>query len=129
MINELQKELDKDRAFINKVQDRIYCELEGFEESIPQHEWIEQITDIAEKYLMRFKAAENMRRKSASDKTKTNDTLQLFRKFVKSTELSARKHLKKQSDYGSYHGGINNTCRDMYAWIDQLERDLNDELE
>ncbi len=66
MATELQKELDKDQAFIDKVSERIYQD--GIEESIPEPEWILEMTDIADKYLMRFKAAENARRKSANKK-------------------------------------------------------------
>lgn len=68
MINELQKELDKDRAFINEVRERIYCDSDDWEDSIPEPEWIEQMTDIAEKYLRRFKAAENGRREALKSK-------------------------------------------------------------
>lgn len=64
METELQKELDKDQAFIEKVYNRIYTE--DLERSIPEPEWIEQMTDIADKYLMRFKTAENARRKAVN---------------------------------------------------------------
>lgn len=68
MIEELQKELDRDKAFIKEVQDRIYCESDDWEDSIPEPEWIIEMTDIAEKYLRRFKAAENGRREAVRSK-------------------------------------------------------------
>lgn len=64
MENELQEELNKDMAFIEKVSERIYQE--DWEDSIPEPEWIIEMTEIAEKYLMRFKLAENARRKATS---------------------------------------------------------------
>ena len=58
-----------------------------------------------------------------------NGTLENFRKTVEFAQSEARKHLKKQSDYGGYHGGVNNTCQDVLAWIAQLEKGRSNELE
>ena len=66
MNEELRNELNEDKAFIEKVEDRIYQE--DLEDSIPEPEWIVEMTEIASKYLMRFKAAENARRKVANRK-------------------------------------------------------------
>lgn len=69
-MSELQKELDKDQAFINEVHERIYCESDDWEDSIAEPEWIMGMTDLADKYLRRFKAAENGRRQVVQDKAK-----------------------------------------------------------
>lgn len=55
-----------------------------------------------------------------------SNTLQLFKDSVESTQCAAKKHLNKQSDYGSYHRGVNNTCEAVYPWITKLESEINE---
>lgn len=59
MNEELQKELDHDMEFIDKVHERIYSESD---DSFNDPEWIIDMTEIANRYLMRFKMAEIGRR-------------------------------------------------------------------
>lgn len=61
---ELQKELEKDMQFINEVHERIYCDSNDWEDSIAEPDWIIEMTEIANKYLIRFKIAETGRRKA-----------------------------------------------------------------
>lgn len=62
---ELNQEIARDKAFIEKVSDRIYSESDDWEDSIAETEWILDMTDIADKYLMRFNAARAISEKQA----------------------------------------------------------------
>jgi hypothetical protein len=56
-----------------------------------------------------------------------SDTLALFKRSIEATQAEAKKHLIKQSDYGGYHGGVNNTCKSALSWIEQLEKENTDD--
>ena len=56
-----------------------------------------------------------------------SDTLALFKQSIEATQAEAKKHLIKQSDYGGYHGGVNNTCKLALSWIEQLEKENTDD--
>ncbi|MEG0678934.1 MAG: hypothetical protein RR439_03725 [Carnobacterium sp.] len=56
-----------------------------------------------------------------------SDTLALFKRSIEATQAEAKKHLIKQSDYGGYHGGVNNTCKSALLWIEQLEKENTDD--
>lgn len=58
-MSELTKELEQDKAFIEKVSNKIYSDTDDIEESIPEPEWIGEMTDIAEKYITRFETSYN----------------------------------------------------------------------
>lgn len=57
MSREVFEELKQDEAFVEKVANRIYTESDDFEDSMPEPEWICEMTDIANKYIQRFKLA------------------------------------------------------------------------
>lgn len=59
--------------------------------------------------------------------TKEKNTLESFRKTVEIAQAEAKRHLNKQSDYGGYHGGVNNMCKDVLFWIAQLEKEQANE--
>lgn len=52
-------------------------------------------------------------------------TLGMFKESVKAMQSRARKNLNKQSDYGKYHGGVNNACNAVLRWIEQLETEVS----
>ncbi|MFS7490243.1 hypothetical protein AB6905_04470 [Carnobacterium maltaromaticum] len=56
-----------------------------------------------------------------------SNTLALFKNSVESTRAMAKKNLIKQSDYGGYHGGVNNTCKSALSWIERLEKENTDD--
>lgn len=62
-----------------------------------------------------------------ADNVKVRNTLRFFKASVESTQIAAKSHLVNQSDYGSYHGGVNNTCQDVLFWIAQLEKEQANE--
>lgn len=52
-----------------------------------------------------------------------SNTLALSKRSIKAIQVKAKKHLSKQSDYGGYHGGVNNMCKVALSWIEQLEKE------
>ena len=58
-MSELTKELEQDKAFIERVADRIYKDTDDLEETIPEPEWMDRMTEIAEKYITRFETSYN----------------------------------------------------------------------
>lgn len=63
-MSELFEEIKKDEVFVEKVADRIYSDSDNFEDSMPEPEWICEMTDIADKYIRRFKFATKNKRSS-----------------------------------------------------------------
>lgn len=58
-MSELKKELEQDKAFIEEVANRIYLDSDDIEESLPNPEWIDRMTEIADKYIRRFETSYN----------------------------------------------------------------------
>lgn len=58
------------------------------------------------------------------DNIKTRKTVSIseLKASMLAIQSIAKKHLNKQSDYGGYHGGVNNTCKSVLFWIEQLEK-------
>ena len=56
-----------------------------------------------------------------------SNALALFKRSIEATQAEAKKHLIKQSDYGGYHGGVNNTCKSALSWIERLEKENTDD--
>ena len=79
---ELNQEIARDMAFIEKVSERIYSENDDWEDSIAEPEWILDMTDIADKYLMRFNTAraisENQAKKISIDLETMKDVKELL---------------------------------------------------
>lgn len=53
-MDEVLKELESDKAFIEKVANRIWKDTDDWEETLPEPEWIDRMTNIAGTYLTRF---------------------------------------------------------------------------
>ncbi len=81
-MNELKKELEQEKAFVEKVADRIYSDTDDIEESMPEPEWIERMTDIADKYITRFEASYNFANNLADELLASNIQLNDNQKIV-----------------------------------------------
>lgn len=53
-MEEIIKELESDKAFVEKVGNRIWKDTDDWEETLPEPEWIDRMTSIADTYLNRF---------------------------------------------------------------------------
>lgn len=69
MSREVFEELKQDEAFVEKVANRIYIESDDFEDSMSETEWICEMTDIADKYIQRFKLAFKLANKVSNQPT------------------------------------------------------------
>lgn len=69
MNREVFEELKQDEAFVEKVANRIYIGSDDFEDSMPEPEWICEMTDIADKYIQRFKLAFKLANKVSNQPT------------------------------------------------------------
>lgn len=94
MMSELTKELEQDKAFIEKVSNKIYSDTDDIEESIPEPEWIGEMTDIAEKYITRFETSYNFANSLADELLASNIDLNDNQKIVLEWLKSNRNSLK-----------------------------------
>lgn len=94
MMSELTKELEQDKAFIEKVSNKIYSYTDDIEESIPEPEWIGEMTDIAEKYITRFETSYNFANSLADELLASNIDLNDNQKIVLEWLKSNRNSLK-----------------------------------
>lgn len=93
-MSELTKELEQDKAFIEKVSNKIYSDTDDIEESIPEPEWIGEMTDIAEKYITRFETFYNFANSIADELLASNIDLNDNQKIVLEWLKSNRNSLK-----------------------------------
>ncbi|QED60866.1 hypothetical protein FUT28_14490 [Enterococcus durans] len=93
-MSELTKELEQDKAFIEKVSNKIYSNTDDIEESIPEPEWIGEMTDIAEKYITRFETSYNFANSLADELLASNIDLNDNQKIVLEWLKSNRNSLK-----------------------------------
>ena len=93
-MSELTKELEQDKAFIEKVSNKIYSDTDDIEESIPEPEWIGEMTDIAEKYITRFETSYNFANSLADELLASNIDLNDNQKIVLEWLKSNRNSLK-----------------------------------
>lgn len=82
MSREVFEELKQDEAFVEKVANRIYTESDDFEDSMPEPEWICEMTDIANKYIQRFKLAFKLANKVSNQPT-LNENQQIVLEYLK----------------------------------------------
>lgn len=81
-MSELAKELEQDKAFIERVADRIYKDTDDWEETIPEPEWIDRMTWIAEKYITRFETSYNFANSLADELLASNIQFNANQKIV-----------------------------------------------
>lgn len=81
-MSELKKELEQDKAFIEEVANRIYLDTDDIEESMPEPEWIDRMTDIADKYITRFETSYNFANNLADELLASNIQLNDDQKIV-----------------------------------------------
>lgn len=93
-MSELTKELEQDKAFIEKVSNKIYSDTDDIEESIPEPKWIGEMTDIAEKYITRFETSYNFANSLADELLASNIDLNDNQKIVLEWLKSNRNSLK-----------------------------------
>ncbi|THE10183.1 hypothetical protein E1H99_10085 [Enterococcus hirae] len=93
-MSELTKELEQDKAFIEKVSNKIYSDTDDIEESIPEPKWIGEMTDIAEKYITRFETSYNFANSLADELLASNIYLNDNQKIVLEWLKSNRNSLK-----------------------------------
>lgn len=65
---ELEQELEHDKDFVEEVSNRIYSDTDDIDEYMPKPEWIDQMTDIADKYITRFELAQKLADKHLSSR-------------------------------------------------------------
>lgn len=83
-VSELKKEIESDKAFIEKVADRIYKDTDDWEETIPEPEWIDRMTEIADRYINRFELAQKIADKWIQCKTpQLNENQQIVLEWLK----------------------------------------------
>lgn len=83
-MSELKKEIESDKAFIEKVADRIYKDTDDWEETIPEPEWIDRMTEIADRYINRFELAQKIADKWIQCKTpQLNENQQIVLEWLK----------------------------------------------
>lgn len=81
-MSELKKELEQDKSFIEEVANRIYLDTDDIEESMPEPEWIDRMTDIADKYITRFETSYNFANNLADELLASNVHLNDNQKIV-----------------------------------------------
>lgn len=81
-MSELTKELEQDKAFIEKVANRIYSDTDDIERVMSEPEWIYKMTDIADKYITRFEASYNFANNLADELLASNIQLNDNQKVV-----------------------------------------------
>lgn len=81
-MSELTKELEQDKAFIEKVANRIYSDADDIEGVMSEPEWICKMTDIADKYITRFEASYNFANNLADELLASNIQLNDDQKVV-----------------------------------------------
>lgn len=81
---ELEQELEQDKAFVEEVANRIYLDADDIEESMAEPEWIDRMTDIADKYITRFELAQKLVDKHLSSKhLHLNDNQKIVLEWLK----------------------------------------------
>lgn len=53
-MDEVLKELESDKKFIEEVANQIWKDTDDWEDTLPDPEWIDRMTSIADTYLTRF---------------------------------------------------------------------------
>lgn len=81
-MSELKKELEQDKAFIEEVANKIYLDTDNIEESLPEPEWIDRMTEIADKYITRFETSYNFANNLADELLASNIQLNDNQKIV-----------------------------------------------
>ncbi|GKS56442.1 hypothetical protein [Enterococcus mundtii] len=81
-MSELTKELEQDKAFIEEVANRIYLDSDDIEDSLPDPEWIDRMTEIADKYITRFETSYNFANNLADELLASNIQLNDNQKIV-----------------------------------------------
>lgn len=77
-MSEFKKELEQDKDFVEEVSNRIYSDTDDIDEYMPEPEWIDRMTDIADKYITRFELAQKLVDKHLSSKhLQLNDNQQI----------------------------------------------------
>lgn len=88
-MSELTKELEQDKAFIEKVANRIYSDTDDIERVMSEPEWICKMTDIADKYITRFEASYNFANNIADEllasSIQLNDNQKIVLEWLKLT--------------------------------------------
>ncbi|MFS0952444.1 hypothetical protein ACFC3A_12570 [Enterococcus thailandicus] len=83
-MSELKKELEQDKDFVEEVSNRIYSDTDDIDEYMPEPEWIDRMTDIADKYITRFELAQKLVDKHLSSKhLQLNDNQQIVFEWLK----------------------------------------------
>lgn len=81
-MSELKKELEQDKAFIEEVANKIYLDTDNIEESLPEPEWIDRMTEITDKYITRFETSYNFANNLADELLASNIQLNDNQKIV-----------------------------------------------
>lgn len=77
-MSELENEIKSDKEFIEKVADRIYKDTDDWEETIAEPEWIDRMTEIADRYIERFEVTRKLADKWLQSKqVELNDNQQI----------------------------------------------------
>ncbi|MFW8619691.1 hypothetical protein [Enterococcus thailandicus] len=83
-MSELKKELEQDKDFVEEVSNRIYSDTDDLDEYMPEPEWIDRMTDIADKYITRFELAQKLVDKQLSSKhLQLNDNQKIVLEWLK----------------------------------------------
>lgn len=87
-MSELKKELEQDKDFVEEVSNRIYSDTDDIDEYMPEPEWIDRMTDIADKYITRFELAQKLVDKHLSSKhLQLNDNQQIVVEWLKKQRI------------------------------------------
>lgn len=79
-MSELENEIKNDKEFIEKVADRIYKDTDDWEEAIAEPEWIDRMTEIADRYIERFEVTRKLADKwlQSKQQPQLNDNQQKY---------------------------------------------------
>lgn len=87
-MSDLKKELEQDKAFVEEVSNRIYSDADDIDEYMPEPEWIDRMTDIADKYITRFELAQKLAGKHLRSKhLQLNDNQQIVFEWLKEQRI------------------------------------------
>nr|DAH74229.1 MAG TPA: hypothetical protein [Caudoviricetes sp.] len=96
-MHEVFEELKTDKKFIEMVMERIYDEDSDVLDTLSEPEWFSQMTDIAEKYLMRFEGLAKYKRKKDLEKAELKSIANKMNGYVK-TVGSHNQHIQNLAD-------------------------------
>ena len=125
-MSELKKELEQDKDFVEEVSNRIYSDTDDIDEYMPEPEWIDRMTDIADKYITRFELAQKLVDKHLSSKhLQLDDSQKIVLEWLKK---QYHERISWPFPFSILKNAINDMPENVFAFYDDLNEKEEFEL-